>query len=176
MVSRLKILGPKCGPVLFQLPARFEANAERLASFLHRLPKEYSYAFEIRHESWYAKSLSTYWKPTTSASVFQITIRRLRLGPSPRRMSTCADMALEAGPRATIPTGPCASRHGASGACNATGSTLTSTLITTRRAPHRRMPISSSTCFSAGPSIGTACPRLRRWSPRRRSSRAGQRA
>ena len=57
MVSRLKILGPKCGPVLFQLPARFEADGERLENFLHMLPKEYSYAFEFRHESWYAKEI-----------------------------------------------------------------------------------------------------------------------
>jgi uncharacterized protein YecE (DUF72 family) len=53
MVTRLKALGPKVGPVLFQLPARFRADRERLASFLKRLPKRYKYAFEFRHESWY---------------------------------------------------------------------------------------------------------------------------
>jgi len=56
MVTRLKILGPKCGPVLFQLPARFEANEERLATFLRMLPRKYEYAFEFRHRSWYSKS------------------------------------------------------------------------------------------------------------------------
>jgi uncharacterized protein YecE (DUF72 family) len=53
MVTRLKALGPKVGPVLFQLPPRFMANRERLASFLKLLPKRYEYALEFRHESWY---------------------------------------------------------------------------------------------------------------------------
>src|SRR4051794_27589133 len=30
LVSRLVVLGPKCGPVLFQLPGRFMADRERL--------------------------------------------------------------------------------------------------------------------------------------------------
>ena len=34
METRLKVLGKKIGPVLFQLPARFKADRERLASFL----------------------------------------------------------------------------------------------------------------------------------------------
>jgi uncharacterized protein YecE (DUF72 family) len=53
MVSRLKILSPKSGPVLFQLPPRFKANRERLASFLKLLPKCWPYAFEFRDKSWY---------------------------------------------------------------------------------------------------------------------------
>jgi uncharacterized protein YecE (DUF72 family) len=53
LVSRLKILGSKGGPVLFQLPPRFEANRERLASFLKLLPRCWPYAFEFRHPSWY---------------------------------------------------------------------------------------------------------------------------
>lgn len=53
--ERLKILGPKTGPVLFQLPARFTCDAERLASFLKLLPKRRRYAFEFRHRSWYVK-------------------------------------------------------------------------------------------------------------------------
>jgi uncharacterized protein YecE (DUF72 family) len=53
METRLKVLGPKAGPVLFQLPARFKADRERLASFLKLLSKRYKYAFEFRDESWY---------------------------------------------------------------------------------------------------------------------------
>ena len=53
METRLKALGPKVGPILFQLPARFKADRERLASFLKLLPKRYRYAFEFRDESWY---------------------------------------------------------------------------------------------------------------------------
>jgi uncharacterized protein YecE (DUF72 family) len=57
MVSRLDILGPKCGPVLFQLPSQFRADRERLANFLNMLPDTYRYAFEFRHMSWYADSI-----------------------------------------------------------------------------------------------------------------------
>jgi uncharacterized protein YecE (DUF72 family) len=57
METRLKALGPKAGPVLFQLPARFKADRERLASFLKLLSKRYKYAFEFRDESWYEDKL-----------------------------------------------------------------------------------------------------------------------
>lgn len=57
MEMRLKVLGPKAGPVLFQLPARFKADGERLASFLKLLSKKYKYAFEFRDASWYEKDI-----------------------------------------------------------------------------------------------------------------------
>ena len=57
MESRLKVLGRKAGPVLFQLPPKFEANRERLASFLAMLPKRRRYVFEFRHQSWYADAI-----------------------------------------------------------------------------------------------------------------------
>jgi uncharacterized protein YecE (DUF72 family) len=53
METRLEILGEKLGPVLFQLPVRFEADRERLARFLEMLPPGRRYAFEFRHPSWY---------------------------------------------------------------------------------------------------------------------------
>jgi uncharacterized protein YecE (DUF72 family) len=53
--ERLAILGPKAGPVLFQLPQRFEANAERLKSFLELVPRDWRCAFEFRHASWYTE-------------------------------------------------------------------------------------------------------------------------
>jgi len=53
MESRLRLLGRKAGPVLFQLPPQFEKNLERLASFLKLLPCRRSYVFEFRHPSWY---------------------------------------------------------------------------------------------------------------------------
>jgi uncharacterized protein YecE (DUF72 family) len=55
--ERLKILGPKAGPVLFQLPPQFEANRDRLRSFLRLLPKRRRYAFEFRHRSWYTREI-----------------------------------------------------------------------------------------------------------------------
>jgi uncharacterized protein YecE (DUF72 family) len=51
--TRLKGLGGKTGPVLFQLPPRFRANADRLSAFLKMLPGRHRYAFEFRDESWY---------------------------------------------------------------------------------------------------------------------------
>ena len=56
--TRLKVLGKKCGPILFQLPPRFEANRERLASFLKMLPKRRRrYVFEFRHSSWFENAI-----------------------------------------------------------------------------------------------------------------------
>src|SRR5687768_2257203 len=46
METRLKVLGPKLGAVLFQLPARFKADRERLAGFIKLLSKRRRYAFE----------------------------------------------------------------------------------------------------------------------------------
>jgi uncharacterized protein YecE (DUF72 family) len=57
MESRLKVLGPKAGPVLFQLPARFKADRERLVSFLKLLSNRYQYAFEFRDKSWYDSAI-----------------------------------------------------------------------------------------------------------------------
>ncbi len=57
--ERLNILGPKAGPVLFQLPARFEADPARLAAFFKLLSKRRLYAFEFRHRSWYEKEVLT---------------------------------------------------------------------------------------------------------------------
>jgi uncharacterized protein YecE (DUF72 family) len=55
--TRLKRLGRKTGPILFQLPPQFRANRERLAGFLKMLSKRHRYAFEFRHESWYEQPI-----------------------------------------------------------------------------------------------------------------------
>jgi uncharacterized protein YecE (DUF72 family) len=51
--DRLSLLGEKAGPVLFQLPPQFPADADRLASFFKLLSKKRRYSFEFRHPSWY---------------------------------------------------------------------------------------------------------------------------
>ncbi|HET6390370.1 DUF72 domain-containing protein [Hyphomicrobium sp.] len=53
METRLSLLGRKCGPVLFQLPARFRADCARLSDFLAMLSPKRRYAFEFRDASWY---------------------------------------------------------------------------------------------------------------------------
>jgi uncharacterized protein YecE (DUF72 family) len=45
-------LGPKLGPVLFQLPPRFPADVGRLRDFVSWLPRELRAAFEFRDTSW----------------------------------------------------------------------------------------------------------------------------
>jgi uncharacterized protein YecE (DUF72 family) len=53
MFNRAEGLGPKLGPILFQLPPSLKADRERLASFLALLPRDRRYTFEFRHPSWY---------------------------------------------------------------------------------------------------------------------------
>jgi uncharacterized protein YecE (DUF72 family) len=57
--GRMAGLGDKFGPVLFQLPPTFKADAEtreRVARCLVLLPKGCRAAFEFRHPSWYEES------------------------------------------------------------------------------------------------------------------------
>ncbi|MBR0698197.1 DUF72 domain-containing protein [Bradyrhizobium lablabi] len=55
--DRLSLLRGKAGPILFQLPPNFEADAERLSGFLKLLRKRRRYAFEFRHPSWYKPTI-----------------------------------------------------------------------------------------------------------------------
>jgi uncharacterized protein YecE (DUF72 family) len=57
MNTRLRALGHKLGPVLFQLPPSFKVDRERLATFLKILSPRKRYAFEFRHPSWYESSI-----------------------------------------------------------------------------------------------------------------------
>jgi uncharacterized protein YecE (DUF72 family) len=45
-------LGPRLGPILFQLPPRFPASPDRLADVLRRIPPGVRAAFEFRDPSW----------------------------------------------------------------------------------------------------------------------------
>jgi uncharacterized protein YecE (DUF72 family) len=45
-------LGPKLGPVLFQLPPYLRKDAARLREFIGVVPREPRIGFEFRHESW----------------------------------------------------------------------------------------------------------------------------
>jgi uncharacterized protein YecE (DUF72 family) len=48
-----RALGPKLGPVLFQLPPYMKKDLDRLKAFLDLLPPEPPAAFEFRHPSWF---------------------------------------------------------------------------------------------------------------------------
>jgi uncharacterized protein YecE (DUF72 family) len=47
-----RTLGPKLGPLLFQLPPNFKKDTDRLAETLFLLPPDLRAAFEFRHDSW----------------------------------------------------------------------------------------------------------------------------
>jgi uncharacterized protein YecE (DUF72 family) len=51
-ISRANRLGPKLGPIVFQLPPRWQVNAERLEILLRELPRKFRCVFEFRDLSW----------------------------------------------------------------------------------------------------------------------------
>src|SRR5215470_17525114 len=52
--SAVAHLGPKLGPILFQLPPRWACNLQRLSEFLDVVyPKQLRCAFEFRDETWF---------------------------------------------------------------------------------------------------------------------------
>jgi len=51
-IPRAQRLGQKLGPILWQLPPKWNVNAERLEDFLTRLPRDLRYAFELRNTTW----------------------------------------------------------------------------------------------------------------------------
>jgi uncharacterized protein YecE (DUF72 family) len=53
-VERCRVLGPKLGPILFQLPPNFKRDDARLRDFLDALDPRLRYAVEFRHASWFA--------------------------------------------------------------------------------------------------------------------------
>ena len=46
------VLGPKLGPLLFQLPPYFRKDVEKLRDLLAGTPRERRVALEVRHDSW----------------------------------------------------------------------------------------------------------------------------
>jgi uncharacterized protein YecE (DUF72 family) len=51
-LARMRSLGKKLGPILFQLPPHWTFNESRLAAFLDALSDRLRYAFEFRDRSW----------------------------------------------------------------------------------------------------------------------------
>jgi uncharacterized protein YecE (DUF72 family) len=55
-LRRIALLEEKLGVVLFQFPPSFQATAtETMADFMKDLPKEFNYAVEFRHLSWFTQ-------------------------------------------------------------------------------------------------------------------------
>ncbi len=53
-LDTVRALGPKLGPILFQLPPSFRKDTGRLGDVLVLLPPPIRCAFEFRHASWFA--------------------------------------------------------------------------------------------------------------------------
>jgi uncharacterized protein YecE (DUF72 family) len=53
LYRNLATLGPKRGPVLFQLPPNMKKDVPRLQAFLGMLPASHNAAFEFRNDSWF---------------------------------------------------------------------------------------------------------------------------
>ena len=51
--ERIRGLERKLGPIVFQLPPRWQVNIERLDAFLGALPRRHRYAFELRDPTWH---------------------------------------------------------------------------------------------------------------------------
>lgn len=65
-------LGAALGPILFQLPPHWRANAERLERFVAALPPNHAYAFEFRDPSWYAPEILRILEQTGCAVVIPV--------------------------------------------------------------------------------------------------------
>ncbi len=50
--KQIEVLGPRLGPVLFQLPPGFRCDLDRLAAFVATIPEPMRITFEFRHPSW----------------------------------------------------------------------------------------------------------------------------
>jgi uncharacterized protein YecE (DUF72 family) len=53
LMERAALLGPKLGPVLFQLPPNQQLDFARLAAFLPLLGSDHQWVLEFRHPSWH---------------------------------------------------------------------------------------------------------------------------
>jgi uncharacterized protein YecE (DUF72 family) len=51
-VARARNLGETIGPILYQLPPRWQFNRERLEEFIGLLPRDLIHVFEFRDKSW----------------------------------------------------------------------------------------------------------------------------
>jgi uncharacterized protein YecE (DUF72 family) len=53
LLKNTSALGPRLGPILFQLPPNLKLDVDRLRGFLAMLPADRRYTLEFREESWF---------------------------------------------------------------------------------------------------------------------------
>ena len=72
--ERVGRLGPKLGPIVFQLPPFWEMDADRLDGFLSLLPRHHRYAFEFRNPTWHTEAVYRILRKHNAAfCIFQIS-------------------------------------------------------------------------------------------------------
>ncbi|HEV3039728.1 MAG TPA: DUF72 domain-containing protein [Candidatus Angelobacter sp.] len=59
----------KLGPILFQTPPNLQADKALLKDFVQLLPQAYQFAFEFRHESWFADATFEILKSKQNATL-----------------------------------------------------------------------------------------------------------
>lgn len=72
-VTTAATLGPRLGPLLFQLPPNQRKDAPRLRAFLTLLPGGARAAFEFRHESWFDEEIYDLLRAAQAALVVSDT-------------------------------------------------------------------------------------------------------
>ena len=131
--ERLSLLGSKAGPVLFQLPPNFPANAERLASFFKLLPKRRRYSFEFRHPSWYSPPIMRLLTDRNVSLCISAITMLPRRGSAPQTSSTSGVTVPVAATAGTTVAPRSASGPGASDPGSGKTVMFTSISTTTRR-------------------------------------------
>jgi len=53
LMKNTRVLGPRLGPILFQLPPNLKKDLPRLANFIALLPDDRKYTVEFRNETWF---------------------------------------------------------------------------------------------------------------------------
>lgn len=56
-ISRVRLLGGSLGPILYQLPPRWQPDLERLRGFIEALPRDLIHIFEFRDPRWLSQSV-----------------------------------------------------------------------------------------------------------------------
>jgi uncharacterized protein YecE (DUF72 family) len=70
LYKALEALGPKRGPVLFQLPPNLKKDLARLEAFLPMLPKDHRAAFEFRNDTWFDEDVYAALRSTGASLCF----------------------------------------------------------------------------------------------------------
>jgi len=138
-------LGPKLGPLLFQLPPNFKKDADRLGEVLRLVPDTIRTAWEFRHESWFADDV--YATPRCASR----TTRRATRPPRPRRTSGISGCGTRDTPARTWPAGPARSRRSVPAGARRSSS---SSMRKRGRGPRWRR--SSRSCSSRAPASSRA--------------------